>query len=508
MRSPILRRALPLVLLLVGVLLALSLSPDAAARVGGGQGFSGGGGSSSGGRGSGGGGGGGDLIYFLVWLLLEHPAVGVPVLLVVVGVVFAKQFMDKGGGDQRWHSGEPSPVVMQSPRKPAVDLRALRAVDPGFSEPLLLDYVQLAYARVQELRPRPDPALLQTLLSERALKQVAARSVGVNEVRDVIFGSTRLASLDVGRQWTRLVVEYQTNLTEVTGAGPRQLLNLERWTFQRVTGAPSPGPDIMRSLGCASCGSTLEAQSDGRCPNCDSLRVGGQLQWEVVQADVISSRPLSRPELHLGGGVEPGTRSPTVKDPHLGAQQRAFDARHPDFDGAAFQQRVAFIFTELQAAWSEGSWERARPYQTDPLFQVHRFWIERYARLGLANRLADVTVLKIELARVDTDAWFEALTLRVFARMRDWTEEVDGGKVVGGSKTEPRTFSEYWTFIRAVGAEDRGKGPRDGHHCPSCGAPLDRVGMAGVCGYCDSKITGGDFDWVLSRIEQDDTYGR
>jgi hypothetical protein len=31
--------------------------------------------------------------------------------------------------------------------------------------------------------------------------------------------------------------------------------------------------------------------------------------------------------------------------------------------------------------------------------------------------------------------------------------------------------------------------------------------MAGVCEYCGSKLTTGEFDWVVSRIEQDDAYG-
>ena len=30
--------------------------------------------------------------------------------------------------------------------------------------------------------------------------------------------------------------------------------------------------------------------------------------------------------------------------------------------------------------------------------------------------------------------------------------------------------------------------------------------MAGLCEYCHGKITNGDFDWVLSRIEQDESY--
>ena len=41
--------------------------------------------------------------------------------------------------------------------------------------------------------------------------------------------------------------------------------------------------------------------------------------------------------------------------------------------------------------------------------------------------------------------------------------------------------------------------------CPSCGAPL-KIEMAGNCSYCRAKVTSGDFDWVLSRIEQDDVY--
>ena len=41
--------------------------------------------------------------------------------------------------------------------------------------------------------------------------------------------------------------------------------------------------------------------------------------------------------------------------------------------------------------------------------------------------------------------------------------------------------------------------------CANCGAPL-RVGMAGACEHCGVHVTGGEFDWVVSKIEQDDTY--
>ena len=36
-------------------------------------------------------------------------------------------------------------------------------------------------------------------------------------------------------------------------------------------------------------------------------------------------------------------------------------------------------------------------------------------------------------------------------------------------------------------------------------APV-KIDMAGACEHCHAKVTSGRFDWVLSRIEQDDVY--
>src|SRR5205814_7433017 len=60
------------------------LATETFARVGGGQSYGGGGG-------SGGGGGGGALIYLIVrlllWLTIEHAVIGIPVDIIVIGLV-------------------------------------------------------------------------------------------------------------------------------------------------------------------------------------------------------------------------------------------------------------------------------------------------------------------------------------------------------------------------------------------------------------------------------------
>jgi hypothetical protein len=103
--------------------------------------------------------------------------------------------------------------------------------------------------------------------------------------------------------------------------------------------------------------------------------------------------------------------------------------------------------------------------------------------------------------KVSVDAAYEAITCRMHATMRDSTVRVKDGAVVGGDPRSPRAFTEYWTFLRRPGAS--GTQPDD--RCPNCGAPL-KISQAGICEYCQASVTRGQFDWVLSRIEQDEDY--
>jgi hypothetical protein len=131
------------------------------------------------------------------------------------------------------------------------------------------------------------------------------------------------------------------------------------------------------------------------------------------------------------------------------------------------------------------------------------YWIAAYRQQGLRNVNENARIEGIELARVESDAVYDAITVRVRAAGLDYTVADAGGRVVAGSRSRERRYTEYWTLIR--GAATKGK-PRVDRACPNCGAPLE-IEMAGTCKYCRAKVTTGDFDWVLSRIEQDESYG-
>ncbi len=501
----------------------VALEPgDALARVGGGQSFGGGGG---------GGGSGDDAVLvwilieiarLLIWLTIEYPAVGIPLDIVFVVVVIVvlrwrskrrRRTVAGAGSAVAAPSGARRPArsaAVQRASAVAAALKQLRREDPNFSRPLFLDFVQLLYTRAHEHRGSGKLDHLAPYLRGKVRNELAALG-GQGPLRSVdhiVIGASRI--IDVGawdKPFRRIAVEIEANYTEHRGGGDalasHTLYVHERWIFRRDAGVLSKGPEDITTLRCPSCGSAVELASDGTCAYCHNVVDRGAFHWVVEAVQVVQRRPRSRDEMHLGGGVEVGTDLPTVVQPELGANLRALLVRDPQFTVEELEQRVRVVFMELQRAWSSMDWSRARAYETDHLFNTHRFWMEQYRAEGLRNVLDDIEIRKVELVKVEPDAFYDAVTVRIYASMIDVV--IDGqGRVVEGSRTAPRVFTEYWTFIRRAGY--RTQPDAEPTACPSCGAPV-QVDQAGVCAYCETKVVTGEFGWVLSTIEQDEVYG-
>jgi hypothetical protein len=482
-------------------------APEALGRVGGGEGFSTGGGSHSSGGGHSGGGGGdsgaGDLIVMLIWLCIEYPAIGIPLVLLVIAFFVVRMLLGALGSARRTPVRRPPPSTRTAPRGP--DLASIEKVDPGFSLPVLIDFVQLVHRRSTEAAPNGAWDPLAPFVAANARTALATIHADVAKVSDVVCASITVEQVMVTPVASRLVVKIADSRRESLKAGGERRVYLEeRWTFQRAGGVTSLAPEPTRRMGCPSCGAAIATDAMGRCTSCQTPITDGRAQWTAVDVAVsVARKALPKPGYAPApGGVEPSYQASTVVDPELGAQLRAFTGRHPDFQVPAFKANVSEIFLELQAAWSAGQWDRARPHTTDAMFDNLRFWMDAYAAANVHNKLDDVAIERIELVKVRLDAWYEAVTVRIWGSMKDYVVDANG-KVIGGNATSDRKFSEYWTFLRSAGA---GGAVKDSKHCPSCGAPLDRVNAAGICGYCDSRITSGEFTWVLSRIDQPEVY--
>jgi hypothetical protein len=492
------------------LLLVLLVLPCAAlARVGGGSSFSGSRGSSfSGSRGSSfssgsrsssssssGWGGHSSTVYYSSGSSGDvSPVIVMLVVLVVLGFVIAKgaELLESG------KSYEPSTPPAPSLPTPARDVaQRLRSRDPTFSEPVFLEWVTLLYLRAMQGRGVPSAmeAVAPWFADPQAQLSGRIGTYQVKRVRGVVVGSQKLLDAQLGPDSTEVAVLITSCLTAELLAGEQALYVTERWTFRRKNGVTSRTPDTVTREGCPACGAAFEREVTGACSSCGASLQPGESDWYVktIRTQLVETRP----PLLEGNAEEIGTDLRTVIDPSLLARLKKLSAK--GFDREKFLARARVIFMNLQEAWSDQQWAKLRPYETEALFQSHRFWMEEYKRQGLRNRLTEVDISDVELVKVTIDASYEAITCRIHASMIDVTTR--GSRVVGGNPRAPRVFTEYWTFLQRPGA----KGSEDDTKCPNCAAPL-KVNQAGVCEYCQAVVTRGEFDWVLTRIEQDEDY--
>jgi predicted lipid-binding transport protein (Tim44 family) len=375
--------------------------------------------------------------------------------------------------------------------------------DPDFSLVLFEDFLYALYAKAHEARGGGRVDTLSAYLSEQARQ--ALRSQGQpGQVKAVVVGAMHYLSVsDVDRQSTRVSVQvrYEANYTEVSASGAEQSWYVvEDWTLARGTKAKSRPPAQTRVFKCPNCGAPLEAVQGRTCSYCQQQVDTGEFDW-LVEGVRVCERERRGPQL-TGTTEEQGTNLPTVKQRGVEGRMQALLQEDPSLSWDALTQRVGHIFLELQQAWSQRKWEQARPYVSDNLFQMQLYWMQAYREAGLRNVTEGARITCIELARVVSDKYFHAITVRLHATGLDYTLRDSDGQVVGGSRTRQRRYTEYWTLIRGAGVKGR---PSVDKRCPSCGAPLS-ISMAGQCTHCSAKVTSGEFDWVLSRIEQDESY--
>ncbi|HTQ80683.1 MAG TPA: TIM44-like domain-containing protein, partial [Thermoanaerobaculia bacterium] len=242
------------------------------------------------------------------------------------------------------------------------------------------------------------------------------------------------------------------------------------------------------------------AAGGGRCDYCGQVVTDGRFDWSVATIELLESE--ARPPALTSTVEEAGTDLPTVYHPEVAARRAQLLADDPAATDEALAARLGLIYNQLNAAWTSLDLKPARPYVSDSLFEYLEYWIDAYRRQGLRNVLEGMRITRWTFTKVVRDKYYDSLTLRLWGTGRDSTVRQADGRVVSGNPRADRAYSEYWTLIRGAGV--RGA-PKTDRTCPNCGAPLS-TNMAGDCEHCGAKITRGDFDWVLSKIEQDDSY--
>src|SRR5215472_1737082 len=503
-----------LVLLVVGSLLGL---PTTALARGGGGGHSGGGGggrsgggglgggSSGGGIGGGGGGvgvggGGGGVGY------VGYDPIGILVLVVIAALILGLLFLVV-----RRHPvvhDDFQPVPARSGPDPAVmsAVGAIKAADPAFEPETFLQRAEMAFLlvnrayqdrNVHAARAFMTPELWQSwsqavqALIDRGqrpvLENLNVRGMQVPFVAHAADCDTVQVHLDYVA--AAQVVDEKTGQVLSGDKEDRRLGQL--WTFQRAAGAKTVVTGGVTASKCPNCGALLKLNPDGRCSYCGADITSGRYDWVVTRIDEDWFRGVTTAAAFGAAEMDPATGLATIR------------AEDPTFDSDAFRGRAQQAFFALQQAWQDRDLHASRPFMSPGLYLGWSSQVRQLIELHKKNVLDGLRVDGIDIVKVVHGAAFDDVTVRVAATCADYEVDEGNGRVIFGDRT-PRGFREYWTFQRSVGAQSTGRSILD-KVCPNCGAPLE-INQVGECRYCKAAVTSGRFDWVLSRIEQEDDY--
>jgi len=381
-------------------------------------------------------------------------------------------------------------------------LDRINAKDPNFSLIVFEDFLYALYTETQIARGKNALAPLEPYLGATIPNHTTHPDV--REVRNVVVGSMKITQVNAWRHaeaCIQIQVVFEANYTEVRANGAEQSFAVvDKWTLERDPDKPSRKPENATVLGCPNCGASLDKNVAAKCGYCGELCSPGKFDWTVTAIQQLENE--ARTPMLTGTTEEVGTDLPTVSALDVQHAFARLARNDPEFGWTAFQARVTAIFHAFYQGWNLRDLTGVRPYLSDNLMTTQRYWIETYKAQGLRNVCENPRVMAIHIAKVESDKVFDAITVRVYATCIDYTLD-SAGNVVGGNRRKERQYSEYWTMIRST---NRRGTPREDPVCPNCGAPNIKINMAGTCGSCNVHVTAGEFDWVLSRIQQDEVY--
>lgn len=177
---------------------------------------------------------------------------------------------------------------------------------------------------------------------------------------------------------------------------------------------------------------------------------------------------------------------------------RVIRERDPLFTAPDFISFAKQVYVDIQDAWAKRDLEPVRAVLHQNLYQQTERQIQKKIADGIVNHLERISVNTAYLTSYRRDAQYEYLTVYLAASMIDYQVKEATGEVILGNKTTRWNMYYKMTFMRSNDVKTGSANEKDrGFVCPNCGAPLTGTSF-GKCEYCDSIVTTGIYDWVLS----------
>lgn len=171
-----------------------------------------------------------------------------------------------------------------------------------------------------------------------------------------------------------------------------------------------------------------------------------------------------------------------------------------EFSSDNFLAWTREVFLKIQQAWTDRNWKVIRPFESNELFNIHNSQLNEYIKNHKINVVEKINISNATLREFRQDGDKEVLVVELHAVMRDYVIDEKTKKVLESNPNKDWYMKYLMTFNRKKGVLTKaGTSNKSTTNCPNCGAPTE-ITSSGQCEYCDSVITTGEHDWVLSDI--------
>ncbi|MGV3621208.1 MAG: TIM44-like domain-containing protein, partial [Archangium sp.] len=313
-------------------LLVVFAASTALARIGGGENFN------SGNSSDDGGGDGGAIIELLVWLIIRHPQIGIPVAIIVAIGYFVWKSQHGGDASTRKAIDRAEAERRTNVSAAAVDgwVNALKARDANFDLLKFFDRTRREFLELQDawfkrnlepVRKYLSDATFQRLVVQLRLMELA----GVRDaIADPVVIDLQIIGLEQNDSFDSVHIRVTAELKDTDApstATDEQALALARkqkpdrfmevWTFVRKPGAQTKVDGDVSQGKCPNCGAPFEGGAANTCEFCGAIVNSGNYDWvlsEITQGSQHQPHPMPPDGFAKARQSDPSLTTETLED--------------------------------------------------------------------------------------------------------------------------------------------------------------------------------------------------
>lgn len=468
-------------------LVALAWSLPALARIGGGEHYNSGNSS----RGGGGDGDGGAVIQLLVWLIIEHPAVGIPVAIIVAIVWFVHQ-RNQGDGSTRKALDRAEAERRTTVSATAVTgwVAALKTKDPQFDLVAFFDRTRKLFLETQEAWFKRNLEPVRRHLSDATFQRLAVqlKILDAQGVRDAIAEpkvlDLQIIGLEQNEFFDTVHVRVKAQLRDedapanATDEQARALAMkkapeqfMEVWSFVRKPGVQTKvGEDSFQGK-CPNCGAPFAGGAANTCEFCNAIVNSGNYDWVLAE---ITQGSEYAPAHETAEGLAKARQS----DPGLSTEM--------------LEDRASLAFWKWVEAQVTGDTTHLTKLAVPGFLQSLKSDLDALKAAGKRKVFLECAVGAVNTRKLSSQGELDLASVEI-----RWSARI-GVAAAGQKPPNLPSQPQRWVLIlqRKSGAKTVTENGMATNRCPTCHAPLTNNGQPS-CEYCGTLLASGDKDWVI-----------